>query len=39
MLTLNKQMDDIRKLMTPSDQKELAEKEKINKAGLAERFK
>lgn len=38
MLNLNKQMDDIRKLMTPQEQKELAEKEKINKAGLAERI-
>jgi len=38
MLALNKQLDEIRKLMTPEDVKELVEKEKMAKLGIAEQM-
>ena len=38
MLSLNKNLDEIRKLMTPEDQKKLAERDRIKSAGLAEKI-
>lgn len=38
MLSLNKQLDDLRKLMTPEDNKKLQEAEKLGKLGLAEKL-
>lgn len=38
MLSLNKQLDDLRKLMTPEDIKAIQEKEKMDNLGIAERL-